>query len=226
MFGQERKSEIVATVPASPKIYHITHLRNLSGIASAGLLWSDAQRLARKLDCEIVGMPRIKQRRLHEIEVDCHAGTKVGDYVPFYFCPRSIMLYILSRGNHPDVTYTEGQDVIVHLQADLHAVVQWAVATNRLWAFSTGNAGAFLTKFYADLAKLDQVNWPAVAENRWNSPTVKEGKQAEFLLHEYFPWQLIERIGVHDPKMQPQVLEALEGHEHRPSVGVEVEWYY
>jgi hypothetical protein len=226
VFAQERKSAIVATVPANPKIYHITHVKNLAGIAGAGLLWSDAQRLARKLDCEIVGMSRIKHRRLYEIEVDCHPGTKVGDYVPFYFCPRSIMLYILSRGNHPDVTYSGGQAAIVHLQADLHAVVQWAATSNRRWAFSTGNAGAFLTTFYADLEKLDQVNWPAVAENRWSSPTVKEGKQAEFLLHEYFPWHLIEKIGVHDPKMQHQVLQALHAHQHRPSVDVELQWYY
>jgi len=50
--------------------------------------------------------------------VKCHPGTKVGQYVPFYFCPRSIMLYILHRGNHPDLDYREGQGPILHLQAD------------------------------------------------------------------------------------------------------------
>ncbi|MGA2620950.1 MAG: DarT ssDNA thymidine ADP-ribosyltransferase family protein [Thermoguttaceae bacterium] len=34
----------MATVPARPKIYHITHLRNLPQIVAAGRIWSDAKR--------------------------------------------------------------------------------------------------------------------------------------------------------------------------------------
>jgi ssDNA thymidine ADP-ribosyltransferase, DarT len=28
----------------------------------------------------------------------------VGEYVPFYFCPRSITLFLLHKGNHVDLT--------------------------------------------------------------------------------------------------------------------------
>jgi len=74
-------------VPArrSSKIYHITHLGNLTRIVAAGRLWSDAKRLELGLECEIVGMSEIKRRRLEEIEVSCFPGTQVGEYVPFYF---------------------------------------------------------------------------------------------------------------------------------------------
>jgi hypothetical protein len=106
----------VASVPAHPKVFHITHVRNLRNIVKAGVLWSDAKRVEMGLSCNVVGMSHIKQRRLQEIEVRCHAGTHVGEYVPFYFCPRSIMLYILHRGNHPDLDYNEGQQPIVHLR--------------------------------------------------------------------------------------------------------------
>ncbi len=92
----------MANVPANPKIYHITHLRNLPPIVEAGVLWSDAKRIELGLSCDVVGMSHIKQRRLQEIEVGCHTDTHVGDYVPFYFCPRSIMLYILHRGQEHD----------------------------------------------------------------------------------------------------------------------------
>jgi hypothetical protein len=71
-------------------------------------------------------MSEIKRRRLEELEVDCHPGTKVGAYVPFYLCPRSMMLFLLHKGNHVDLTYTGGQRPIVHLQADLRRVVEWA----------------------------------------------------------------------------------------------------
>jgi hypothetical protein len=86
---------IVASVPTNPKIYHITHVRNLPNIVQCGVLWSDAKRIELNLNCDVVGLTHIKQRRLREIEVDCYPGTHVGDYVPFYFCPRSIMLFIL-----------------------------------------------------------------------------------------------------------------------------------
>src|SRR5579863_2076137 len=90
--------------PETPKIYHITHMENLPRIVD-NVLWSDAERIRRGLNCTIVGMSEIKRHRLEELEVDCHPGTKVGEYVPFYFCPRSIMLFLLYRGNHPDLTY-------------------------------------------------------------------------------------------------------------------------
>ena len=74
-----------------------------------------------------IGMGSIKQRRL-SLPVTCHPGDYVGDYVPFYFGPRSIMLYVIRCANHPELAYRGGQEPIVHLEADLPAVVQWAGA--------------------------------------------------------------------------------------------------
>ena len=126
----------MTTVPSKPKIYHIMHLNNLSKIIYAGGLWSDAKRIELSLECDVVGMSHIKQRRLHEIKVNCHPGTFVGEFVPFYFWPRSVMLYILHMGNHHDIEYKEGQGPIVHLEADLHKVINWANQQGVRWAFS------------------------------------------------------------------------------------------
>jgi len=214
------------TVPASPKIYHITLADNLAGIVAAGCLWSDRARIDRGLACSLVGMRRIKQRRLEEIKVDCHAGTMVGEYVPFYFCPRSIMLYILHKGNSPDITYSGGQTPIVHLRADLSAVIAWAGEEAVRWACSDRNAGAYYVKFGRRHADLSMVNWPAVANTIFRDPVVKEGKQAEFLLYDSFPWHLIEAIGVRNAAIQAKVQTALRCASHRPPVSVETNWYY
>ena len=216
----------MGSVPANPKIYHITHVRNLAQIVEAGVLWSDAKRIDLGLDCAVVGMPKIKQRRLAEIKVDCHPGTKVGAYVPFYFCPRSIMLYMLHKGNHPELNYREGQEPIVHLRADLGAVVKWARRHGRRWAFSDRNAGTYYVDFYSDLAQLDQVNWEAVAANHWSEASVREGKQAEFMVHESFPWKLVDRIGVFNASIERQVNRILASVKERATVSVEREWYY
>jgi len=114
----------MTAVPENPKIYHITHIKNLEGILNDEVIWSDAKRIELGLGCEIVGMSEIKRRRLKELEVKCHSGTMVGEYVPFYFCPRSIMLYILYMGNDPDLSYRGGQGPILHLQADLETTIQ------------------------------------------------------------------------------------------------------
>jgi len=216
----------MTAIPGNPKIYHITHLGNLPQIVSDGCLWSDLRRIETGLDCEIVGMSRIKERRLKELPVPCHAGTMVGEYVPFYFCPRSIMLYILHRGNHPDITYREGQAPIVHLQADLRLVAQWADENGRGWAFSKSNAGARYTPFFNSLDKLNEVNWSAVRANDFRDPAIKEGKQAEFLMHESFPWNMVEKIGVINRTIQQQVVAAIAGAAHRPTVRIETGWYY
>ena len=118
--------------------------------------------------------------------MDCHPGTKVGEYVPFYFCPRSIMLFLLHKGNHPDLTYRGGQRPIVHLEADLRTVVQWADSIPRRWAFSNGNAGARYTPFFDNIEHLDVLDWKAINEDDWRDPIVKERKQAEFLVETSF----------------------------------------
>ncbi len=216
----------MTSVPDRPKIYHITHIDNLPSVLERGCLWSEARCLEENWRCTVVGMSQIKKRRLQEIEVGCHPRTTVGQYVPFYFCPRSIMLYILYKGNHPDLDYHGGQQPILHLQADLTKAVAWADKAGRSWAFSDGNAGARYTRFYSDLSQLDAIDWAAVAAVDWQNPLVKEGKQAEFLMLDSFPWELIETIGVIDQRTRTDVSRMLRGADHKPLVSVQRNWYY
>lgn len=133
----------MSPVPAQPKIYHITHVNNLASIVNDRKLLPDAAMLVRDSPNVTIGMSAIKRRRVREINVLCHPGTKVGDYVPFYFCPRSVMLFLIHKANDPDLSYRGGQDPIVHLEADLHEVVEWAKSKDRRWAFSLSNAGSY-----------------------------------------------------------------------------------
>ena len=216
----------MSAVPPHPKIFHITHIDNLPSIITTGGLISDAKRLTEGLSCSVVGMSTIKRRRLEEIQVPCYPNTKVGEYVPFYFCSRSIMLYILHRRNHPELSYTGGQEPIIHLQADLTAVMHWADAHQVPWAFSSGNAGAYLTTFYRHPTDLDTLDWAAIAATDFREAEVKEGKQAEFLMFECFPWPLIEKIGVINRTMAIHVTTALAIAEHQPAIAVEPSWYF
>jgi ssDNA thymidine ADP-ribosyltransferase, DarT len=210
--------------PDRPKIYHIVHMDRLESIASDGFLWSDKEILSRTVGGTTIGMGKIKERRLR-LPVKCHPQTTVGEFVPFYYCPRSIMLYLIHM-RHPDVAFKDGQESIVHLEFDLDSVVEWVNADGRLWAIALSNAGALYTEFRKELAGLAEIDWEAVNNNDFRSSVVKEGKQAEFLVHRSVPWVLVKRVGVHNGRIQRAVQEVLRGFEHQPTVEVLRDWYY
>ena len=210
-------------IPAQPKIYHIAHVDRLPHIITAGYLYSDAHMQMQQGMGTTIGMSTIKARRL-TLGLSSHPALRVGDCVPFYFCPRSVMLYLFYQNNHPDLTYRGGQDPIVHLEADLYAVTAWADQNQKRWAFTTSNAGAYYFDDYCSIDALDSIDWEAVEARDWRS--CKEGKQAEFLLEQHFPWTLVERIGVKSDAIQQQVNMALRDAAHKPPATVIPNWYY
>lgn len=215
----------MTAVPEELRIYHITHVDNLPSIVTSGGLASDAMMIDRGGPAAAIGMSTIKRRRLG-LPVKCHRGDRVGDYVPFYFCPRSIMLYLIHRANHPDLSYRGGQEPIVHLEADLQEVVRWAGQEGRRWAFALSNAGAAYSEFRSRLEDLAEVDWAAVSATDFRAAPVKEGKQAEFLLREFFPWRLVRRVGVYSTSQLQRVARAMSGASHRPALEVVRAWYF
>lgn len=218
------------TIPERPKIYHIVHVDRLQSIIQDGYLWCDAEILRRNAPGTVIGMNGIKSRRLNELSLTSHPDLHVGDCVPFYFCPRSIMLYLIHLANHPELEYRGGQGSIVHLEADLHASVLWANNNNQRWAFTLSNAGARYFEDRSDLRQLNEINWDAVQAKQWSgsgiSPLVKEGKQAEFLVEYKFPWHLVERVGVLSTVIYKKATDALLKADHRPQIELKQDWYY
>lgn len=134
------------------------------------------------------------------------------------------MLYLLYQGNHPELTYRGGQVPILHLEADLQQTVAWAEAQGLRWAFTLSNAGAYYFEDRCDLNQLHEINWGAVQSTEWKRD--KDGKQAEFLIEQQFPWHLVSRIGVFTLPIHAQVCTALENSAHKPAVELKREWYY
>lgn len=134
--------------------------------------------------------------------------------------------YLLYRGNHPELTYRGGQGPIIHLQLDLHRTARWVTSVGGRWAFSLANAGAAYTEFRSDLAQIGEIDWPAVAASDFRDPQVKEGKQAEFLIQRFVPWELVDRVGVRTAAIQRRVLATLAEASHPPPVDVLPRWYF
>jgi hypothetical protein len=211
-------------------LYHITHVRNLSGILAAGCLCCDRLREEQGLTGVSIAHQHIKDRRKqHEVR-DLHgravaAGGTLSDYVPFYFAPRSPMLFVIKQGLVSG--YAEGQRPILHLETSTEKLVE----TGRPYAFTNGHAEMAISDYSHDLNLLDSfVDWQTMRSRYWNdtaeNPDRKRRRQAEFLVHRTVPWTVIQRIGVLDRRMADDVESLLQSSSHRPLVVVEPGWYY
>jgi len=200
-------------------IYHITHMDNLSSIIEADRLWCDAQRIAQGFPNTNIGYSHIKdRRRRHRVTVAQH-GT-LGDYVPFNFCPRSVMLYVVSCGHEG---YDGGQASVVHLVSS----VQTVVASGRPWFFTDRHADLAYARQFDSLDRLSEVDWAVMPRRQWGGDEeVKERRQAEFLVHDWCPWSATSTIGVIDAAMAGRVAEMIAQSGHQPVVEVHREWYY
>ena len=166
----------------------------------------------------VIGYTHIKERRMKQIRVACCGGRFVGEFVPFYYCPRSPMLFTINKGN---TGLPAGcQRSIVHL------VSTAAVATglNRAWAISDGNAGAAYPSFFADVKALTGLDWAAIRATDWRGKTSQ--KMAESLVADFFPWTGFHAVGCHNSGVAKQVQDLLNSQHHRPAVTAEPGWYY
>ena len=209
--------------PAHPKIYHIVHVDRLASIVRDGYLWCDKEVDKRVPGGTTIGMEKIKRWRRENL-LYSHPDLHVGDCVPFYFGTRSVMLYVIFKRDHQELSYRGGQFPIVHLEADLRQTVAWADEQKLRWAFTTSNAGSSYFEDWCDLADLGEINWEAVHAKQWRE--VQEDRQAEFLIERQFPWNLILRIGVRSEQMRSRAMAVIEAARHKPSVEIKRDWYH
>lgn len=108
--------------------------------------------------------------------------------------------------------------------------MKWAKQHNKRCAFTLSNAGANYFESRCKLEELQEINWDAVQATKWSgagiSTLIKEGKQAEFLVEEQFPWELVERVGALSQSVAEQAMRTMQGAAHRPRVEITPDWYY
>ena len=102
--------------PVHTPFYHFTPIHHLVSIIERGLRCDGT---AAGLLAVEVGNRGIKERRRRRA-VPVGGRGVVADYVPFYFAPRSPMLYAIAMGNVPE--YTGGTDPLVVPRHDCRPV--------------------------------------------------------------------------------------------------------
>ena len=158
------------------------------------------------------------------VRVRVENGGMLSEYVPFYFGPRSPMLYVIHHNGVP--TYQGGQDSIVHLVSNVDKVLQ-----NKLeYAFTDGHPTKIFTEFYDNWTHANKVDWSLMTSQYWHAADWDRDRprrrQAEFLVRDFFPWELVTDIGVIDDGMAVKIGALLKSIAHRPVVIIKRNWYY
>ena len=90
----------------------------------------------------------------------------MADYVPFYFAPRSPMLYAI----HQNLVegYNGTQEEVVHLCASAEVVAQNAMP----YFFTDGHAEMVISGQFEELAELTNVDWSIMKGNYFGNVTL------------------------------------------------------
>ena len=154
--------------------------------------------------------------------------------MPFYFAPRSPMMYVLWKGQVP--TFQGDHCDLAYLVTDVGRVVDARLA----FAISDRNAAKVLADFTNDVSVLGDltaaaprstfIDWPLMKAKMWNN-TLDDGERmerrmAEFLVHEEVPLDLITHVVVRDAARKATVERMFAEAGRTVNVVVRHDWYY
>lgn len=202
-------------------LYHFTHQNNLESILAAGGLQCDSAMAGHSH--AVVGNRDIKTRRKYRpVSVPPHGV--VADYVPFYFAPRSPMLFLIHNGNVPECEY--GQEDVVYFCATVEEVVAECA-----FCYTDRNAARSIAGFFNDVEEMEGVvDMPLMSERYWgNSPDDLDRvdrRMAEFLVHRFFPWSLVKGIGVYGQGNSRYVQSVLDRNGQATPIEILRDWYF
>lgn len=204
-------------------ILHFTHFDNLAGIVTDQQLSCDRACQARGLTTRDIAYGSLKAKRMGT-PVEVSPGGTLGDYVPFYFGPRSPMMFTYHKGN---VTgKPENLEDIVYLVSTAETVQQAGLS----FVFTDGHPIKEPKAFFNDLADLHEVDLPLMKEKYWFDtdayPDRKRRRQAEFLVRGAMPWSLIIGIVTKTTATKLQVENLLASQRHIPPCQQRPHWYY
>lgn len=211
------------SIPNPVLVFRLIHVDNVDGCLRHGGMYAPHH----------IPEDGLNYRTIHNIDIQnqrsvrtipCGVHGTIHDYVSFYFGPRSPMLLQLHTGWVPG--YNEGQEHLVYAVSTVDAIVESGLN----FVFSDGHGIAAYSQWYDNIADLDKVDWAAVYATYWNDtledPDRQRRKQAEFLIHIFCPWDVVQEISVNNEAMRQRVTHIIEQHSISTPVRIRQEWYY
>lgn len=211
--------------PNPTPILRFTHIDNLATIIRRGGLHAPNYVPDDGLTYRFCHDADVQNSRAN-VSISVGRGGTIHDYVPFYFGCLSPMMLKLKTGQVAG--YNEGQEPLIHLVSTAQNIQSAGLD----FVFSDGHGLARFTDWFNDLARLDAVDWAMVNQRYWADKLEdmdrQRRKQAEFLIFEFCPWELIQNIVVVNSTMKQRIesIQTAFPAAQRRVVMVNGGWYY
>ncbi|WP_422059572.1 type II toxin-antitoxin system toxin DNA ADP-ribosyl transferase DarT [Sphingopyxis sp.] len=167
--------------PEKAFIFRIVHRDNMDWILKNGVHCRSANQI--NPNYVDIGNPDLIGKRSTRAVPAAPHGT-LSDYVPFYFTPRSPMLYNIKTGYN--VPRRPNEEIVI-LVSSLFKIVDQEID----FLFTDSHAYLQTAQFYDDLDRLDEVDWAILQASDFKRDNNDLGKferyQAEALIHEHVP---------------------------------------
>jgi hypothetical protein len=198
----------------------------LATVIEQGLMSDAVAHAAGVLSVEVGDLGIKGSRRARAVPVP--PGGVVADYVPFYFAPRSPMMFSISRGNV--ASYLGGTARLIYLTTTLerlHKTDCQPLLTDRNAALRYAEYRLFDP---SDPVDDDFIDWDLMGQRDWyntpDEPQRKERRMAEALVHERVTWEAISGIATQSEIVAAEVRAILGVAHVNVPVNVRPSWYF
>jgi len=156
--------------PEKALIFRIVHIKNIPWMLDNAIHSQNSK----KQDPNYIqiGNPELILKRKNR-PVDTAPGGVLGDYIPFYFTPYSMMMFNIITGHN--VAMQKKEDLVI-LVSSMHKI-----AENKIPFLFTNQHGYLSdTIYYNDLSKLDDIDWQILRMRDFKYDVDDPAKQARY----------------------------------------------
>jgi len=202
------------------RIFRITHRDNVPWILDHGLHAPKG----RVLDPNFrnIGNLDLIDKRAHRV-VRVGPGGTLGDYVPFYFTPFSIMMFNIHTGYN--VRQVPNEEVVI-LVSSLNKVAELRIP----FVFTDQHAYPLMANYFTDLKNLDQVDWDLLNRRDFkhdpDDPGKKERYQAEALVWQHLPIAALLGICSYSSAVDEGIKAELAKRNLNMQTTIQTNWYF
>ncbi|MDM1444414.1 DUF4433 domain-containing protein [Myroides odoratimimus] len=185
--------------------YRIIHIDNLANLLANGIV-SKHHPNANGNYVNIGNSQIIDVRDTMQVRIDNYGF--IGEYVPFYFTPRSIMLLNIITGyQNPVVPKRDRKEILV-----IRCLISDLVMQPK-WFFTDGQGNNQLSNHFNNLVDIDKIDWQSIQTSSFSKSKgdydLSRRYQAEFLVHQQVPLQCIESLNVYSEETARTVQDIL-----------------
>lgn len=207
--------------PEKALIWRILHRANLPWVLQNGVHGGNSQ--VRAPQWVSIGNAELIDKRAGRT-VPISPGGSLGDYVPFYFTPFSVMLRNIHTGWN-GIKQVSNKDVVI-LVSSLRRVSQLGLP----FLFTDRHAYSGLANFYDDLARLDRIDWSLLQRRDFKRDPEDPGKleryQAEALVHQHLPLTALLGIVCHTDVVRSEIESKMQALGAALPVHTRPNWYF